>query len=270
MKEFGGSVRMGKFLRSILIGFIVGVILFFGLEQFHIINSTWLTFLFAGLTFCMVIFCYLLYQKRQLRRHLGELTKNLLDTQNLNQYMEGCLALLQRTKRKRLRQIVKINYAVGYSLFGEYEKAIEVLEKIDNSQLSMPLQMLKYQNIAYNYFQSGEISRGCAIVERFQQELEICLQSNYGASNIALTFALWAFVMGKGEQGFAFLVQSIQSGVLPWEIQNAKVIWAKECLLRDRKTEATEILEELMEEKTMPNVSKQAKRLYHFAKQDEL
>ncbi len=225
--------------------------------------------LIGGISFCVALIGYYIVIQKRFYRKLWEFTKLLLDHQDVSGYLQGYRELLRVTKRPGHRQILMMNYATGYSLAGEYERAVEILEDVEEHYLSQPLQTAKHQGIAYNFFMAGEISKGCQWIERYHYAIEECMQKGYGISTMALTLALGAFALGHTQKGFHLLVKSIQSGVVPWEIQNAKLIWAKECILQDRNAEANEILEELLQEKTMPNVEKAAKRLYQFVKKEE-
>ncbi|NLK37532.1 MAG: hypothetical protein GX299_05555 [Epulopiscium sp.] len=261
---------MGKYWRSVLNGFMLGAFVFLWADFMELPLDDTLWILLTGwISFCVVLIGYYFIIQKQFYRKLWEFTKLLLDSQDVSGYLRQYEEMLRKTKRPGHRQILLMNYATGYSLKGEYEKAAEILEQVQEQYLPEMLRMAKYQGMAYNFFMAGEISKGWQVVVEHYQGIEECMKKGYGISTMALTLALGAFTMGHIQKGFELLVTSIQSGIVPWEIQNAKLIWAREALLQDRDKEAAEILEELLQEKTMPNVELGARRLLGFIKQQE-
>lgn len=246
----------------ILNGLILGVVLFFVGEIFHI--STGLILEALILAYVVFLGGTILYQYRTIshfNKKVRALSYLLLENRDVAGYLAGNKELLAETRKKELCQVIHMNISAGYSYQGEYEKANEVLLGVDKEILGRQNLAILYNNIAHNYFMCGEISRGCKIMEEQQFLMELARNMPAAKPSVCVTFALWRFSLGDIEGGFSYLKDAIASAKLASERQAAKMIWARQLMQNDKKTEALEMLRELDQQETMPSVALETKRL---------
>ncbi len=254
----------------ILNGVMLGLVLFFVGEIFHIS----LGLIIEALCLSYIVFFggTMLYQYVTIscfNKKIQALSYLLLENRDIAGYLAGNKALLAKTRKKELRQVIYMNTSAGYSYQGEYEKANEILLDVDKEILDRQNLAILYNNIAHNYFMSGEISRGCQIMEEQRFLLEVAKSMPAARPSVSVTFALWRFAIGDEDGGFGFLKEAMECAKLPCERQAAKMIWARELMQRNKKTEAAEILHELDEQETMPSVESETKRLLRILERQE-
>lgn len=240
-------------------GFALGVILVILGEVLHLENGILLrAMLLSYVVFLLITMGYNLTMVSRFNKKMNAMTLALLQKNDPAGFLNQVETLLAETKNEGLRQVILMNQSVGYSYAGEYEKANEILEQMNQNGIIQPNLGVYYSNLAQNYFMNGDVGMGCHIMQEKNPLMETMLHIPKASASIAVGFALWRFAVGDERGGFSYLRKSIEEAQYPCEVQLCKMLWAKELWKKEEtKEEGIRILRELAGEDTMPQVQKE-------------
>lgn len=257
--------RRNRLLFMIGTGMCFGVLMAIVGEVFHIANHIMIYALLMAYAIFMLITTihnYIVVSK--FNNKVRKLTPMLMDEHDFEGYLTAYQKVIQETTDTGLKEVSRMNSTVAYIYMGEYEKANEILLSVNVAELVSTNKGMLYNNIAYNYFMSGEISKGCEVMEEHKREMDRCLRYDMVKPNVFTTFGLWRFQVGDGIGGFIYLNQALKSATHPCDRQMIQVIEARELIKREKTEQAREILQKLSRERTMPATAKEVQRLLYI------
>lgn len=152
---------MKHYIKLILLGVCIGIVSMLIQHALHIEEDVFLHSYFA-IIILMVLFNIgynLLYFKKM--KHAIQ----LLESCKPQEYVETMEHLLKKAKGKGLQKILQLNLTAGYCDLKEYEKALEILESMDNSKLKGGLQLVHHINLCMCYFYTGQTEKAMALYQ---------------------------------------------------------------------------------------------------------
>ncbi len=194
-------------------------------------------------------------------------------TQAISAFMESCDTqtyfrtmndLMREEKNAPYRNVLKINISMGYSYYGDFQKANALLEEVVALPMAPITQAIVWNNMASNDFCMGEISKGCAIMTEQEDLLNQYRKEPSCGSGIAQTFAMWHFALGETEKGKAALAEAMETAEYEADRDLCHLMEAEQEILAGNTEQAKTVLESLFKTPIMAYAAEKRDRLYQL------
>lgn len=156
---------MKHYIKLVLLGVCIGIVSMLIQHAFHIEEDVFLLGYWSiAITIILLVVLFhtgyhLLYFKKM--KHAIQ----LLEACKPQEYIEAMEHLLQTAKGKELKKVLRLNLTAGYCDLKEYEKALQILESMDNGKLKGGLQLVHHLNLCICYFYTGQIEKAMTLYQ---------------------------------------------------------------------------------------------------------
>lgn len=146
----------------------------------------------------MVVRMYIINgRNKEYAQMLEHLNKILAEDNDPEKYIKKCNDYIEKVDDSAFKEMLKVNSAVGYSVMGKYEEAIEVIKSADLSKLNPSHRAVAINNLAqFSYF-LGIDEDGTKYVEDNFQVMQKYLSNKNFAATFMTTFSFYYYLRGN-------------------------------------------------------------------------
>lgn len=160
-----------RILRVVLLGFLLGLGILVLQHRFDIPSET-IRYWYPRLGIAVVILSALgySYYLRRFHKALYSLVEKY-HTKDREAFLEENLKLLDRTKNKTHRALVKLNLSAAYAELGRFQEAKELLDGIPEGRLTGVNQYVRIVNLTYMNFRLGHKQEALDLIDAHRDQL---------------------------------------------------------------------------------------------------
>lgn len=156
---------MKRFLKVIAFGVVLGLVLVVVQHLLHIETGAFLRgyFIGAGTILAAAAVCNVLYNL-SFRKKIQQAAL-LLEAGKPDEYITTVEKLVKTAMGKQLKNLLRLNLTAGYCDKKEYDKAIALLEELEDARLQGAVRMIQRLNLCLCYFYTGRDDRAMAVYD---------------------------------------------------------------------------------------------------------
>ncbi|MBQ8590829.1 MAG: tetratricopeptide repeat protein [Firmicutes bacterium] len=180
-------------IRIIVIGVIAGVVLAIGRDALGIDIDVFMKWYFIGAIVLMI--CVLLGVVIYTMNYKNKMIKAmaLLNEGKATEYVEVVSAMEQKALGKSLKNILRLNLTAGYCDLKEYDKAVEILEKLKSEKLKGDVDLVCRLNTCLCYFYTGRTEEAMQLYNESKVLFVTAKNKGVHVPNIAI-LDMWAMI----------------------------------------------------------------------------
>ncbi len=180
--------------------------IFFKVPVNEYLENYWYVGIFIVLAVAIIeVVISLLFSKKLLN-----ITKTIYNDDNGEGFILENQRLLEKTRGKVQKNLIRINISAGYSYMRDFESAKAVLEQCDLDNLSGINLTIHSINLAFSNFKLNEPDRAIKIMDACRDKLQKFEQHKTLGGSIATLYILEHIAEGRNEEAKALLEKSLE------------------------------------------------------------
>lgn len=197
-----------RMLRMIAMGVALGLVLLAVQQALRIPSQLFLKgyWIAGGLVVLGAAALNLLYTRRYHRRM--QVAAPLLEEGRYREYLAAVEALLRTARGRYLRAILTINLCAGYAGLKEYNRAIQLLEGLEEQRLPRVAKAVYRLNLCHCYFYTLQGDKAMALYRASQQIFAPFAQGEAYGGSLAVLDIFAALYQGQPDRGAALLAET--------------------------------------------------------------
>ncbi len=177
---------MKRYITVVIIGVCIGILLLIIKETLNIDGGIfWKFYIIGGVAVVLgaVLFNVLYTNKYQTKMKKA---LSLLEEGKTQEYINIVQELLKNAKSKNLKTYFKLNLTAGYCKLKQFDKAIEILEELQNQPLKSSFDIVCRLNLCICYFYTSQNSKAMKLYNSSQKYFEPFKKSDYYGGSLAI------------------------------------------------------------------------------------
>lgn len=192
-----GMGLLKHYLKVIGVGVCIGVLAAVVRTAFRIDSAVfWRVYWIAGVA---VVFgaalCNVLYVGRYSKRMQDAIAH--YEKGETKAFMDEVEDMLRTAKGRNLRNMLELNLTAGYCEWKQFDKAIDILERLSHEHLRGAAKMVQRLNLCVCYFYTAQGARAAVLYRASKKEFAPYRESKLYGGNIAVVEMLAAIEEGQ-------------------------------------------------------------------------
>lgn len=251
-KIAGGAVIV------LFIGLFVGIAFFAQGDLAEIVNKILLVIIFVFVSIIISAFLGPTKFNKETRR----ITKILTEDVDVEGYIRELQQAVNRTRNKTYKLYFSLDLAVGYSSWGEYQRAIDHMLGINIKDTRNIVKALYYNNLAYFYCEAGNVEAAVQTYLCGEQFINKLPENSESSATVLHTKGVIEYLSGHLSESEELLEKSkLQRVVNSHFMTSVNVYLAKIYIQTGRREKAKLLLEYNMMQRLLPNIEMETKKL---------